>query len=60
MDPGIAIGASQHPVGFLVTNDLSGFGIPGEGAAQLHRQIGQNASRRRYVALLDIGDRSPA
>src|SRR5262249_18332390 len=58
--PRPAVGAAQQLVGLLVADDALPLGVPRQGAAQLHRQVGQDAAGRRDVALLDVGHRPDA
>ena len=60
VDPGLAVRPAQQAVGLFVAHDHALLGVPLERPAQLHRDVGQDAARRRDVALFDVGDRPPA
>ncbi len=46
MHPGRAVGPAQQAVGLVVADDLALGRVPGEGAAELHREVGQDAATR--------------
>src|SRR6185312_3738827 len=56
MLPGGAVGASQQLVGGGVVGDLLFFGVPDELAAELHGEVGEDATGGGHVALFDVGD----
>jgi hypothetical protein len=60
MDPRDSVGAAEAAVGFFVVGDALLGAVPLQRAAQFHRQVRQNAARRRDVPLLDVGDRTAA
>jgi hypothetical protein len=56
MHPRTSVWAPQKAVGLLIAVDALGFHVPSESAAELHREIGQDAACGRDVALFDVGD----
>src|SRR6266849_6816757 len=60
MDPRLAIGSTQQPVGLLVAYDALIVRIPRQCPAEPERQVRQNTARRRDVALFDVRHRLAA
>ena len=56
MHPRLAIGPCEQLVGFGIADDFVLAGVPGERAAELHREVGEDARGGADVALLDVGD----
>src|SRR5688500_2847138 len=56
MHPRLAILPRQQLVGFRIADDFVLCRIPNKGPAELHRQVGEDATGGRDVALLDVGD----
>src|SRR5688500_14786879 len=55
MHPRFSILACEQLVGFCITHDFVLGGVPGERAAELHREVGEDAAGGADVALLDVG-----
>src|SRR5262249_30048442 len=55
--PRRAVRAAEELVRLVVADDLLLRCVPGQTATELHRLVRQDATRRRDVALLDVGDR---
>ena len=59
MHPGLAIRPLQKAIRLVVAFDLLLLGVPGQGPAELHGVIREDATGRRDVALLDVGHGLP-
>src|SRR5271157_43374 len=55
MHPRCAVRPAQEPIRFVVAKHAAFFRVPGKPAAELHGEIGEDATRRGNVALLDVG-----
>ena len=58
--PRLAVRPAQQLVRLVVADHLLLGRVPGQRPAELHRQVRQDAARRRDVPLLDVGDRLAA
>src|SRR5690349_17682971 len=60
VDPWGPIWPLQQPVRLVVAGHAPGFGVPGQGPADLQGEVRQDATGRRDVTLLDVGHRLAA
>src|SRR5581483_11829098 len=57
VNPRLAIRPAEELVRLVVVDHLVLRRVPGQRPAELHREVRQDAARRRDVSLLDVGDR---
>ena len=58
VQPGSAVVSFEFLIGLIIIHDSAGGSVPGETAAEFHRQVGEDTTGRRDVPFFDVSHRS--